>query len=115
MGAAIATADVPVFIADNPRTEDPHAIIETMLSGLGPAERVRVRVELDRRRAIQHAARAAQPGDVVLLIGKGHETSQEIAGTKHAWDEALELRRALQQPHGGAIHTASTGISRPRR
>jgi UDP-N-acetylmuramoyl-L-alanyl-D-glutamate--2,6-diaminopimelate ligase len=115
MGAAIATADVPIFTADNPRSEDPRAIIETMLSGLGPAEQVRVRVQLDRRRAIQHAARAAQLGDVVLLVGKGHETSQEIAGTKHAWDEALELRRALQQPYGGAIHTLSAGISRPRR
>ena len=115
MGAAIATADTPVFTADNPRSEDPHAIVETMLSGLGPAERARVRVELDRRRAIQHATRVAKPGDVVLLVGKGHETSQEIAGTTHAWDEALELRRALQQPHGGATHTTPAGMSRPRR
>ena len=66
-----------------------------MLSGLAPGEGGRVRVELDRRRAIRQAVRLAKPGDVILLVGKGHERSQEIAGTKHAWDDFAELRNAL--------------------
>ena len=96
MGAAIATADAPIFTSDNPRSEDPRAIIDAMQSGLPPAERTRVCVELDRRRAIQRAAELAGPGDVILLVGKGHEACQEIAGTKRAWDDAAELRRALE-------------------
>ena len=95
MGAALATADVPIFTADNPRSEDPVAIVESMLGGLDPGERPRVIVELDRRRAIRQAVRIAEPGDAVLLVGKGHERSQEIAGTKHRWDDAAELRHAL--------------------
>jgi UDP-N-acetylmuramoyl-L-alanyl-D-glutamate--2,6-diaminopimelate ligase len=97
MGTAIATADVPIFTADNPRSKDPRAIIEAMQSNLDPDEQGRVRIDLDRRRAIQHAVQLAEPGDVILLVGKGHETSQEIAGTKHTWDDAAELRHALQQ------------------
>jgi UDP-N-acetylmuramoyl-L-alanyl-D-glutamate--2,6-diaminopimelate ligase len=96
MGAAIATADVPIFTSDNPRSEDPRAIVAAMLGGVAPAEG-RVRVEPDRRRAIEQAVRIAVPGDVILLVGKGHETSQEIAGTKYAWDDAAELHRALTQ------------------
>jgi UDP-N-acetylmuramoyl-L-alanyl-D-glutamate--2,6-diaminopimelate ligase len=56
-----------------------------------------VHVELDRARAIRLAARLARPGDVVLLLGKGHEAAQEIEGTKHPWDDAAELRFALQR------------------
>jgi UDP-N-acetylmuramoyl-L-alanyl-D-glutamate--2,6-diaminopimelate ligase len=104
MGAALATADVAIFTADNPRSEDPRAIVDSMLAGVGPAELRRVRVELDRRRAIHEAIRRAQPGDVVLLAGKGHERSQQISGTKHAWDDAAEFRHALRRelsPVGG--------------
>jgi UDP-N-acetylmuramoyl-L-alanyl-D-glutamate--2,6-diaminopimelate ligase len=108
MGAAIASADVPIFTADNPRSEDPVAIIDAMLSGLAPGEQGRVGVELDRRRAIRRAAAVAKPGDVILLVGKGHERSQEIAGTKHAWDDAAELRRAL------AARAAPSSSSTPR-
>jgi UDP-N-acetylmuramoyl-L-alanyl-D-glutamate--2,6-diaminopimelate ligase len=64
MGAAIATADVPIFTADNPRSEDPRAIIDAMLSALAAGEQVRVRIELDRRRAIQQAVRLAEPDGV---------------------------------------------------
>ena len=96
MGAAIATADLPIFTSDNPRSEDPRAIVEAMLGGVLPAEG-RVRVEPDRRRAIERAVRETAPGDVILLVGKGHETSQEIAGRKYAWDDAAELHRAIRQ------------------
>jgi UDP-N-acetylmuramoyl-L-alanyl-D-glutamate--2,6-diaminopimelate ligase len=105
MGAAIATADVPIFTSDNPRSEDPRAIVEEMLGGVAPAEG-RVRVEPDRRGAIEQAVRAAAPGDVILLVGKGHETSQEVAGTKYAWDDAAELHRALT--HARTLRRAGT-------
>src|SRR5205823_5193897 len=69
---------------------------DAMLGGVSRAQRARVRVELDRSNAIRRAARLARPGDVILLLGKGHETFQEIAGVKHSWDDAAELRRALR-------------------
>jgi UDP-N-acetylmuramoyl-L-alanyl-D-glutamate--2,6-diaminopimelate ligase len=108
MGAALATAEVAMFTADNPRSEDPRAIVDSMLDGVAPGRLRHVRVELDRRRAIREAVRLAEPGDVVLLAGKGHERSQEIAGTKHAWDEAAELRRALRRElsHAGGVSSS---------
>ena len=110
MGAALATADVPIFTADNPRSEDPGAIVESMLGGLDPGERPRIIVELDRRRAIEQAVRIAEPGDALLLVGKGHERSQEIAGTKHPWDDAAELRHALATwaPPSGSLAPTPT-------
>ena len=96
MGAALATADVAIFTSDNPRSEVPREIVGAMLGGVSRAQRARVRVELDRSNAIRRAARLARPGDVILLLGKGHETFQEIAGVKHSWDDAAELRRALR-------------------
>jgi UDP-N-acetylmuramyl tripeptide synthase len=79
------------------RSEDPGAIIKAMLGDLGPSEQQRVRIELHRRRAIQRALRLRKPGDILVLVGNGHESSQEIAGTKHAWNDAAELRDALQR------------------
>lgn len=96
MGAQIATADTAIFTSDNPRSEDPRSIVATMLRGVPASRRARVRVELDRRRAIRLAARLAEPGDVVLAVGKGHETTQEVRSTKHPWDDAAELRAALR-------------------
>jgi UDP-N-acetylmuramoyl-L-alanyl-D-glutamate--2,6-diaminopimelate ligase len=114
MGVAIAAADAPIFTSDNPRSEDPRTIIDAMLSALHPAEQARVRVELDRRRAIQHAVELAEPGDVILLVGKGHEACQEIAGTKQEWDDAAELRRALEHalPRPAARRLVATPLSR---
>ena len=98
MGGVMATADAAILTADNPRSEDVRAIVAAMLSGVNGARRTRVAVELDRRRAIRLAASAAEPGDVVLVVGKGHETSQEVGGTKQPWDDAAELRAALVRP-----------------
>lgn len=100
IGAALASADTAVLTSDNPRSEDPCAIIAAMLDGVPAARRAHVRVELDRRRAIQLAARAATPGDTVLLLGKGHETTQQVGDTIHPWDDARELRAALSAPRG---------------
>jgi UDP-N-acetylmuramoyl-L-alanyl-D-glutamate--2,6-diaminopimelate ligase len=100
MGAEIAIADVPIFTADNPRSEDPRTIVSAMLSGVPATSRGRVRIELDRSRAIELAASFAEPGDVVLVVGKGHETYQEVAGAKQPWDDAAALRAALQSRRG---------------
>jgi UDP-N-acetylmuramoyl-L-alanyl-D-glutamate--2,6-diaminopimelate ligase len=87
-------ADVAIVTSDNPRSEDPQAIIEEVLAGAPELD-----VEPDRRRAIARAIEAARDGDVVLIAGKGHEQGQEIAGVKHPFDDrevARELLRALQ-------------------
>jgi UDP-N-acetylmuramoyl-L-alanyl-D-glutamate--2,6-diaminopimelate ligase len=98
MGEAMAEADLALFTSDNPRSEDVKTIVAAMLAGV-PADRLScVRVELDRRRALGLAAGLARPGDVVLAVGKGHETSQQIGATREPWDDAVELRAALENP-----------------
>jgi UDP-N-acetylmuramoyl-L-alanyl-D-glutamate--2,6-diaminopimelate ligase len=88
-------ADVAIVTSDNPRTEDPHAIIEEILAGMaGEPE-----VEPDRREAIERAIEVAEAGDVVLIAGKGHELGQEIGGRIAPFDDrevALEALRAQQ-------------------
>ena len=95
MGRIAATlADVAVVTSDNPRSEEPIAIIEEVLTGAPDLE-----VEPDRRTAIARAIESAREGDVVLIAGKGSEQGQEIAGTVHPFDDrdvARELLRTLQ-------------------
>lgn len=97
MGEAAARADIAVITSDNPRSEDPLSIIDEVVRGAPPAEGVRV--VPDRREAIRQAIRAAAPGDVVLILGKGHEHGQEIAGRVEPFDDrdvaAEELREVL--------------------
>jgi UDP-N-acetylmuramoyl-L-alanyl-D-glutamate--2,6-diaminopimelate ligase len=95
MGAAlIAGSDVAIFTSDNPRSEDPAQIVKEMVSGLTlPAS---ASIELDRKRAIEIAVAAAETGDVVVLLGKGHEPGQEIAGVKHNFDDRLVLAAAIE-------------------
>jgi UDP-N-acetylmuramoyl-L-alanyl-D-glutamate--2,6-diaminopimelate ligase len=95
MGAAlIAGSDFAIFTSDNPRSEDPAQIVNEMVSGLTlPAS---TSIELDRKRAIEIAVAAAEPGDVVVLLGKGHEPGQEIAGVKHNFDDRLVLAAAIE-------------------
>ncbi|MCB2222944.1 MAG: UDP-N-acetylmuramoyl-L-alanyl-D-glutamate--2,6-diaminopimelate ligase [Actinobacteria bacterium] len=91
MGAAAARADVAFFTSDNPRSEDPAAILTAVAAGAegGPAEVV---TEVDRRAAIGRAIRAAGPGDVVLILGKGHEQGQEIGGEVLPFDDVTVAR-----------------------
>jgi UDP-N-acetylmuramoyl-L-alanyl-D-glutamate--2,6-diaminopimelate ligase len=101
MGAAAARlADVAVLTSDNPRSEDPAEILAAMLEGamgVDPAERGRVLVEPDRRTAIAAAVRHAQPGDVVVVAGKGHEQGQEVGGVVHPFDDRAVLRAQLAE------------------
>jgi UDP-N-acetylmuramoyl-L-alanyl-D-glutamate--2,6-diaminopimelate ligase len=85
-------ADVAILTSDNPRSEDPDAIIAETLAG-ATAE---VEVEPDRREAIAKAIELARPGDVVLIAGKGHEQGQEIAGRKLPFDDRAVAREALR-------------------
>ncbi len=95
MGAALAGADLAVVTSDNPRSEDRRAIADDVIRGV-PAGR-EVVVELDRRAAIRTAMDAAGPGDIVLILGKGHETGQLVGATRIPFDDrevaAEELRR----------------------
>ena len=94
--AAVAekNADRVVVTSDNPRGERPEAIISQILLGL--THRSSVEVEADRARAIAGTVAAAAPDDVILLAGKGHEPCQEIAGVKHAFDDRVHARKALE-------------------
>jgi UDP-N-acetylmuramoyl-L-alanyl-D-glutamate--2,6-diaminopimelate ligase len=97
MGRAASTlSDVAVLTSDNPRDEDPLAIIEQVRAGVvdEPAQGTFV-VEPDRRSAIRWALGEARAGDVVVIAGKGHETYQEIAGRRLPFDDVVEARRAL--------------------
>lgn len=93
--AAAAWADHIVVTSDNPRTEDPQRIIEEILTGFGPGEAGRVVVEPDRRQAIRQAVAMAEPGDVVLLAGKGHENYQIIGGERIHFDDVEIAAEAL--------------------
>ncbi len=95
MGEAVGRAAAWAIVTnDNPRSEEPAAIAAAILRGL-EGTGARVTVELDRRRAIDLAVSEAQPGDVVLIAGKGHEPYQIIGAVTHAFDDRDEARRAL--------------------
>ena len=91
MGAiAERLADRALVTSDNPRREDPLAIIEAILAGMTHAE-----VEPDRRAAIQRVIAEAGARDVILLAGKGHEPYQDIAGVKHPFSDGEAAAAAL--------------------
>jgi UDP-N-acetylmuramoyl-L-alanyl-D-glutamate--2,6-diaminopimelate ligase len=87
-------ADLVVVTDDNPRSEDPALIRAAVLAGahVGRSQVVEI---ADRRAAIAHAVAAAQPGDVVLVAGKGHETGQEAGGRVTPFDDRVELTQAV--------------------
>ena len=86
-------ADAVVITSDNPRSEAPAHIAQQILDGMKSSPKI----ELDRVRAIRHAISAADPRDVVLLAGKGHEAYQEIAGIRHPFSDVGVARLALEQ------------------
>jgi UDP-N-acetylmuramoyl-L-alanyl-D-glutamate--2,6-diaminopimelate ligase len=96
--AAARLADHVIVTSDNPRSEEPNAIIAQVVAGIsGGAEAIE-----DRQVAIFAAVHQARPGDVVLLAGKGHETYQEIAGVRHPFSDREVARGALADWEGGA-------------
>jgi UDP-N-acetylmuramoyl-L-alanyl-D-glutamate--2,6-diaminopimelate ligase len=97
---ACALADHVVITSDNPRTEQPAAIIDEILAGVDAASRQAVTVEVDRRTAIVQAIAMAAPDDVVLLAGKGHEDYQIIGRQKHHFDDREEATAALKRWRG---------------
>ncbi|MEW2494494.1 UDP-N-acetylmuramoyl-L-alanyl-D-glutamate--2,6-diaminopimelate ligase [Streptomyces nodosus] len=104
MGAAAARlADTALLTSDNPRSEDPLAILATMLQGAAsvPADqRGEVQVFEDRAAAIAAAVALARPGDTVLVAGKGHEQGQDIASVVRPFDDRQVLREAIQKTQG---------------
>ena len=110
-------ADVVFVTDDNPRGEDGDAIVADIMAGFAahgcasgavagcegaPRRSAEIHVQRDRARAIGAAVAQAGPGDIVLVAGKGHEPYQEIAGTKHAFDDTEVASRALAARRGGA-------------
>ncbi len=102
MGAAAqAAADLVILTSDNPRSEDPLAILADIETGMDRAAGSWHK-EPDRARAIRIALAAAGPQDLIALLGKGHERTQEIAGVRHPFDDAQALQEAWAERSGGA-------------
>nr|MDQ3034467.1 UDP-N-acetylmuramoyl-L-alanyl-D-glutamate--2,6-diaminopimelate ligase [Myxococcota bacterium] len=111
---AAARADLVVVTSDNPRTEEPRAIVDMIVPGVQSSSMPELAadalrsaprgfvVEVDRRAAIALAIEAARPGDTVLVAGKGHEDYQIIGATKIAFDDRVEARRAIDRAASAA-------------
>lgn len=101
MGALAAKySDEVILTSDNPRSEEPQAIIAEMYEGIPVAERRKVLQVSDRREAIKLACRIAQDQDIVLVAGKGHEAYQEIKGVRYPFDDVKELRSSMKDQAG---------------
>jgi UDP-N-acetylmuramoyl-L-alanyl-D-glutamate--2,6-diaminopimelate ligase len=100
MGEAVGRrADIAIVTSDNPRTEEPSAIADSVAKGVRAAKHEPV-VELVRAEAIDFAVLAARPGDVVVIAGKGHETTQWVGSKQRPFDDRIEARRALARRRG---------------
>ncbi|MEX2625235.1 MAG: cyanophycin synthetase, partial [Ilumatobacteraceae bacterium] len=97
MGAVAGErADLAIVTSDNPRREEPAAIIADVLAGVPRGYRDRLVADEDRRAAIATALGAARRGDVVVIAGKGHETTQTIGATAHPFDDRVVAREILE-------------------
>lgn len=92
---AACRSDFLILTSDNPRDEVPEEIIKEMREGLSSEELGRTECITDRREAIRSAIRRANPGTVVLVAGKGHETYQEVCGVRHHFDDREEVKEAF--------------------
>lgn len=97
--AAVASelSDKLVLTSDNPRSEDPGQIIKDMEAGISEDRKKNMFSITDRREAIRAAMHLAQPGDIVLVAGKGHETYQEIKGVRHHFDDKEEVIKIFNE------------------
>ena len=97
---ACEMSDKVILTSDNPRTEDPNSILEEMMAGVPGQHFKKVLSILDREQAIKTAISMAEPGDILLVAGKGHEKYQEINGVKHDFDDlktTIELLKKLEK------------------
>ena len=95
MGAiAEKYADTLIITDDNPRTEDPKLIVQDIIAGITRPHKAII--EHDRSRAIAHAISCAKPDDIVLIAGKGHETTQQIGMKKYPFSDTMEAKLALE-------------------
>jgi UDP-N-acetylmuramoyl-L-alanyl-D-glutamate--2,6-diaminopimelate ligase len=92
--ALVSAADIAIFTSDNPRSENPETILRDMTAGLTISEPSRV--IQDREAAIRYATSIAAAGDTVLVLGKGHESGQEVAGVITPFDDRLHLAQAIE-------------------
>jgi UDP-N-acetylmuramoyl-L-alanyl-D-glutamate--2,6-diaminopimelate ligase len=96
MGKIAASMSQRVILtSDNPRSEDPETIIDEMLAGIDIHEKKKVLVIVNRLEAIKAAYALAQPGDIILIAGKGHEKYQEIKGVKHPFDDKKIIKEIM--------------------
>jgi UDP-N-acetylmuramoyl-L-alanyl-D-glutamate--2,6-diaminopimelate ligase len=94
---ASSMSDKAIFTSDNPRTENPETIIEEMEKGVEPQNLKKTISILDRKQAIKTACQLANPNDIILIAGKGHETYQEINGVRHDFDDLQIVTELLKQ------------------
>ncbi len=93
MGQALNVgSDVAIFTSDNPRSESAEDILKDMTTGIATGN-----VISDRAQAIRSAVNQAEDGDVVIILGKGHETGQDIGGVVHPFDDRIELAKAIEE------------------
>ena len=92
--ALVAGSDIAIFTSDNPRSEDPEKILRQMVDSVELS--TTRRVVLDRKTAIEQAVKVANDGDVVIILGKGHELGQEVLGIIHPFDDRLLLAEAIE-------------------
>jgi UDP-N-acetylmuramoyl-L-alanyl-D-glutamate--2,6-diaminopimelate ligase len=90
---AVNLSDRAILTSDNPRFEEPEAILQDMLDGLNEEQKRETLAITDRREAIKTACLLAKPGDVILIAGKGHEDYQEVKGVKHHFDDKEEVQK----------------------
>jgi UDP-N-acetylmuramoyl-L-alanyl-D-glutamate--2,6-diaminopimelate ligase len=94
---ATALSDKVILTSDNPRTENPETIIAEMEQGVEPQNYKKMMAITDRKQAIKTACQFAQPNDIILIAGKGHETYQEIQGIRHDFDDMKIVKEILDQ------------------
>ena len=93
---AVNNSSKAIFTSDNPRFEEPDAILEDMRAGLNAAQRSKMLMITDRREAIRTAAMLAQTGDIILIAGKGHEDYQEVKGIKTHFDDKEIIKEMME-------------------
>jgi UDP-N-acetylmuramoyl-L-alanyl-D-glutamate--2,6-diaminopimelate ligase len=98
-GIASDLSDKAILTSDNPRNEDANVIISEMEGGVAPQNFKRILSITDRKQAIKTACQLAQPNDIILIAGKGHETYQEIEGVRHDFDDMKIVKELLEQLH----------------